>query len=181
MIAKIALVLSAFVVVASAGGHAHGGHSNSYRKQDDFGNYNFGYDIVDPIGAKNFRKETGDAWGNKAGSYGLHDVDGRLRVVEYVADKHGFRAKIRTNEPGTANKDAAAAVYNGPDPAGFSHSHIPAGKVAPQYNPGPVAYGHGGYGHGFGHGGLHGAYGHAFPAYAPYAGGYGYGRGAFYG
>lgn len=30
-----------------------------------------------------------------------------MREVEYVADKHGFRAVIKTNEPGTAPKDPA--------------------------------------------------------------------------
>lgn len=34
------------------------------------------------------------------GSYGLHDKDGRMRVVHYKADKRGFRAVIKTNEPG---------------------------------------------------------------------------------
>lgn len=51
----------------------------------DHGNYAFGYDIVDHHGAKNFRKESGDAWGNKVGSYGIHDIDGRLRIVDYVS------------------------------------------------------------------------------------------------
>ncbi len=59
----------------------------------DYGNYAFGYDIVDPIGAKNFRKESGDAWGNKVGSYGLHDVDGRLRIVDYVSNSINSKIK----------------------------------------------------------------------------------------
>ena len=53
--------------------------------KQDHGNYAFGYDIVDHKGAKNFRKESGDAHGNKVGSYGLHDIDGRLRIVDYVS------------------------------------------------------------------------------------------------
>ena len=108
------------------GGH-YGGYSNIYRKQDDYGNYAFGYHIKDPWGATNFRKESGDAWGNKRGSYGLKDVDGRERIVKYVADKGGFRAKIQTNEPGTSSLDSADAVYNGPDHHGYSHSHILSG------------------------------------------------------
>ena len=40
---------------------------------------------MDPYGNKNYRKESGDAWGNKAGSYGIHDADGRLRIVDYVS------------------------------------------------------------------------------------------------
>ncbi|OQR71573.1 cuticle protein 14-like, partial [Tropilaelaps mercedesae] len=39
---------------------------------------------------------------------GLTDVDGRVRVVNYVADGLGFRAAIKTNEPGTKQLPAAA-------------------------------------------------------------------------
>lgn len=38
--------------------------------------------------------------GNKVGSYSLADIDGRARRVDYVADKMGFRAAVKTNEPG---------------------------------------------------------------------------------
>lgn len=69
-----------------------------------------------------------------------------------MADKKGFRAKIKTNEPGTGSIgmkkliteflirtrmnylcvkiniiDAADAIYNGPDPHGHSKTHIPSG------------------------------------------------------
>ena len=64
------------------------------------GNYAFGYDIVDGKGASNSRAEVGDGYGNKKGSYTLADIDGRVRKVEYVADKLGFRAAVKTNEPG---------------------------------------------------------------------------------
>lgn len=47
--------------------------------------------------------------------YGLKDKDGRARLVKYVADKNGFRASIKTNEPGTSSEDAADATYNGAD------------------------------------------------------------------
>lgn len=40
----------------------------------------------------------GDAHGNKVGSYIIKDIDGRSRRVDYVADAHGFRATIGTNE-----------------------------------------------------------------------------------
>lgn len=146
----------------------HGGHSNAYRKQDDHGNYAFGYEIKDPKGAQNFRKETGDPWGNKWGSYGLQDIDGRWRVVNYVADKEGFRAKIETNEPGTGNVDSADAIVNGADPHGGSKTNIASGHHAPNYNDGghagPAAH-HGEHGapvhhgapaHGHGHDGGHG-------------------------
>lgn len=47
--------------------------------------------------------------------YGLKDKDGRARIVKYVADSMGFRASIKTNEPGTSDADAADATYNGAD------------------------------------------------------------------
>lgn len=56
------------------------------------------------------------------GSYGLRDHDGRVRTVNYVADAHGYRAQISTNEPGVDPKqDPAAASING------AHGGKPAG------------------------------------------------------
>ncbi|UYV75466.1 hypothetical protein LAZ67_13000352 [Cordylochernes scorpioides] len=79
----------------------------------DYGNYAFGYQIVDGYGATNGRQETGDGH-NVVGSYNLADIDGRARKVNYVADGHGFRAVIKTNEPGTAASLPAAAVMASP-------------------------------------------------------------------
>lgn len=45
--------------------------------------------------------------GNKRGSYGYVDPYGIYRQVEYVADDKGFRAVIKTNEPGTENQSPA--------------------------------------------------------------------------
>ncbi|XP_067145055.1 adult-specific rigid cuticular protein 15.7-like [Centruroides vittatus] len=123
------------VAVASAGiiaGGPHiGGHSVSSRRQDDFGNYAFNYQIVNGVGATNGRSEVGDGWGNKRGSYVIGDIDGRARRVEYVADGLGFRAVVKTNEPGTAlSAPAAAAVaspYTGPisgSPAVVAHAPV---------------------------------------------------------
>ncbi len=39
------------------------------------------------------------------GSYGYTGPDGVYRHVEYTADENGFRAKIKTTEPGTANEN----------------------------------------------------------------------------
>jgi len=88
-----------------------GGQSVSSRSQDDWGNYQFGYDIVDEHGAQNGREEKGDAHGNKVGSYTIKDIDGRARRVDYVADAHGFRATIGTNEPGTATSSIGDGAY----------------------------------------------------------------------
>lgn len=90
------------------------GQSVSTRQQDSTGRYNFAYDIVDHLGARNGRSESGDAYGNKIGHYNLADIDGRVRRVDYVADDFGFRAAIQTNEPGTVPSNTAAASYNPP-------------------------------------------------------------------
>lgn len=54
-----------------------------------------------------YRHEESDGHGSVKGSYGYTDDKGVYREVHYVADKEGFRAKINTNEPGTANQDSA--------------------------------------------------------------------------
>ncbi|XP_067127931.1 cuticle protein 18.6-like [Centruroides vittatus] len=88
------------------------GTSLQYRNQDPIGNYNFGYNEGHATGGT-FRREAGDIAGNKVGSYGLVDADGRRRVVNYVADGAGFRANIQTNEPGVdPAKDPAAVAVN---------------------------------------------------------------------
>ncbi|XP_015925060.2 uncharacterized protein [Parasteatoda tepidariorum] len=69
--------------------------------------YIFGYELKDESGATQSRKEQGDDYGNKRGSYGYTDGYGIYREVEYVADAHGFRAIVKTNEPGTENQNPA--------------------------------------------------------------------------
>ncbi|XP_054711740.1 cuticle protein 14-like [Uloborus diversus] len=87
------------------------GASSQYRSQDSVGNYHFGYDEGHSSGGS-FRKESGDAFGNKVGSYGLRDADGRARIVNYVADAAGFRADVQSNEPGVEPKDPANTSIN---------------------------------------------------------------------
>ncbi|XP_023225485.1 polyribonucleotide nucleotidyltransferase 1, mitochondrial-like [Centruroides sculpturatus] len=69
--------------------------------------YDFGYDVQDSYGNQQFRKETSDGKGRVVGSYGYTDAYGIYRIVEYVADEFGYRAKVKTNEPGTANQNPA--------------------------------------------------------------------------
>ncbi|KAG8200067.1 hypothetical protein JTE90_001924 [Oedothorax gibbosus] len=70
--------------------------------------YDFGYDIAGDYGEfKQNRKESGDGKGNVQGSYGYTDAHGIYRQVDYVADAYGFRANVKTNEPGTDNQDPA--------------------------------------------------------------------------
>ncbi|XP_064487585.1 cuticle protein 14-like [Ornithodoros turicata] len=174
-----AIVFLALVAVARAGvvahygfGVAEGGSSSQTRAQDLAGNYNFGYDEQHTSGGS-FRRENGDAFGNKVGSYGLRDADGRVRVVSYVADGAGFRASISTNEPGTAPSTPAAAGYNAPavapvaavatapvaayaaaPVAHYAAAPVHAAHVYGAAVGGPVAYGaygaHGAYGLGYG-------------------------------
>ncbi|CAN8017481.1 unnamed protein product, partial [Ixodes persulcatus] len=113
---KVFIIL-ALVAGASAGvvenTVAESGVSTQHRTQDELGNYNFGYDERHTSGGS-WRKESGDANGNTVGSYGLTDADGRVRVVHYVADSHGFRASVATNEPGTAPSSPSGVGINAP-------------------------------------------------------------------
>lgn len=84
------------------------GTSTHFKTQDSQGNYRFGYDVVHSSGSS-FHKEASSN-GVKVGSYGLRDVDGRVRIVNYVADAQGFRADVRTNEPDPA-KDSATTSH----------------------------------------------------------------------
>ncbi|GFS67684.1 adult-specific rigid cuticular protein 15.7 [Trichonephila clavipes] len=156
MIAKAIILFAALVAVNASvllghGGIISTGVSTSARSQDAFGNYAFGYDIKNGVGAANSRSEVGDAHGNKKGSYTIADIDGRARRVDYVADGLGFRATVKTNEPGTAASAPAAALiaspYAGPvapvvnhvAPAAAVVGH--AGLAAPLLAAGPLAYG----------------------------------------
>ncbi|XP_067128342.1 uncharacterized protein [Centruroides vittatus] len=90
-----------------------GHHIHHYYPQP----YAFGYEIKDPHHGSQWRKENSD--GHKVeGSYGYVDAWGIKRQVDYIADKHGFRAKVKTNEPGTANEDPAHVKMN-------SHAYQP--------------------------------------------------------
>ncbi|GFR23313.1 adult-specific rigid cuticular protein 15.7 [Trichonephila clavata] len=181
MIAKITILFAALAAVHAGGLLGHGalistGVSNSARSQDAFGNYAFGYGIKDGLGASNSRSEVGDGYGNKKGSYTIADIDGRARRVDYVADAHGFRASVKTNEPGTAASAPAAALiaspYAGPVAPVVNHVAPAAPAVAaPIALAAPAVYG-GVLGHGA-------ALGLAAPAAAvAYGGALGLGHGA---
>lgn len=61
--------------------------------------YSFEYDIKDDYGGSQSRREESDGR-NVKGSYGYTDFTGLYRKVDYVADEKGFRAYVKTNEPG---------------------------------------------------------------------------------
>lgn len=69
--------------------------------------YGFDFNVVDEYGTTLIRKEQGDELGNKQGTYGYIDASGLTRQVDYIADDKGFRAVVRTNEPGTENQNPA--------------------------------------------------------------------------
>lgn len=116
---KVFIVLAAFVVAVSAGKTSYAGYnggaistgtSSQFRSEDNYGNYNFGYDESHSTGGTSRREEQSN--GVRRGSYSLSDADGRQRTVDYIADVNGFRATIRTNEPGVEAKDPADVLIN---------------------------------------------------------------------
>jgi len=93
--------------------------------------YQFAYKADSDEGSHS-QEETSDASGRRQGSYTISLADGRQRTVTYIADEHGFRAEVSTNELGTESKDAADAKY--------SSSAITGEQAALQYGPqAPVA------------------------------------------
>ncbi|GFR05423.1 adult-specific rigid cuticular protein 15.5 [Trichonephila clavata] len=113
---KFALIAS-LMAVAIAQRYGHGGYgapAPSYGHQEDYAQpipYQYGFDIVGGDhhsgDFKQTRQEHGDGHGNVQGSYGYTDAHGNYRQVDYVADHHGFRASVKTNEPGTENQSPA--------------------------------------------------------------------------
>ncbi|CAL1284094.1 unnamed protein product [Larinioides sclopetarius] len=73
--------------------------------------YQYGYAFADGLGMSQHRNEVADVTGAVKGAYGYQDPLGVYRNVEYTADKDGYKAVIRSNEPGTSNHAAANAVY----------------------------------------------------------------------
>lgn len=67
--------------------------------------YSFSYVTDDEQGTRTSREETSDESGAVRGSYSYTDPDGVFRTVEYIADQDGYRATVKTNEPGTAKLD----------------------------------------------------------------------------
>ena len=63
------------------------------------------YKVEDAHGNKQWRQEKSVNPQEVHGSYGYKDRQGIYREVVYTADKNGFRAHVKTNEPGTSPKD----------------------------------------------------------------------------
>ncbi|XP_054717071.1 cuticle protein 10.9-like [Uloborus diversus] len=142
------VLIASLVAVAIAqryGHHApgpvYGGYSApapAYGHHEDYAQpipYQYGFDIVGGDAHsgdfKQTRQEHSDGHGNVQGSYGYTDAHGVYRQVDYVADAHGYRAQIKTNEPGTEAQNPADVEL-----------HASAPHHAPQaYAPRP-SYGH---------------------------------------
>ncbi|GBM86050.1 hypothetical protein AVEN_147652-1, partial [Araneus ventricosus] len=121
------------------------------------------------------REEVGDGK-NVKGSYGFTDARGIHRQVNYVADHAGFRAQVKTNEPGTANQNPAAVHIISDAPYGHGGYEGAAGLVYAGI--GGSGYGYGGIGaaglgYGYGYGGV-GVSGYGYGSVGGY-GGLGYG------
>ncbi|XP_035215051.1 cuticle protein 10.9-like [Stegodyphus dumicola] len=73
--------------------------------------YEFGYEFGDGLGMSQHRREVSDGNGIVKGRYGYLDPLGVYRNVEYTADADGYKAVVRSNEPGSANQNTGDAVY----------------------------------------------------------------------
>lgn len=69
--------------------------------------YNFIFNHNDGLGTMQHREEKKDEDGVVRGSYGYRDAWGNYRHVSYEAGKNGFKAVVRTNEPGVKNRNSA--------------------------------------------------------------------------
>lgn len=115
------------------------------------GNYDFGYNEGHNEGGT-FRREIGDAFGRKYGTYGYTNNEGLIRIVNYVADENGFRAEFKSTEPGVDEKEPASVIvfkedtptlmtYPGPEAASVpdKDGNIPGFTAAAASAPIPYA------------------------------------------
>ncbi|GBN13243.1 hypothetical protein AVEN_101714-1 [Araneus ventricosus] len=69
--------------------------------------YSFNYNSETEDGGRSSHQESSDGSGRVSGSYTVNNLEGHSRVVEYIADENGFRAVVKSNEPGTTNLNPA--------------------------------------------------------------------------
>lgn len=89
--------------------------------------YHFGYEFADGLGMNQHRQEIADSSGAVKGSYGYVDPLGVNRVVEYTADKDGYKAVVKSNEPGIVGPGSANALFiiQTPPPAAITQGLKP--------------------------------------------------------
>ncbi|GIY87010.1 uncharacterized protein CDAR_29591 [Caerostris darwini] len=82
--------------------------------------YKFGYSIKDHHGEQH-REDSGNGAGAVVGNDGFTDDRGIARQVNYVADHAGFRAQVKTNEPGTRALPLSPTILTPGDPTIRDH------------------------------------------------------------
>lgn len=93
--------------------------------------YEFGFEFGDGLGMSQHRREIADGTGTVRGSYGYVDPLGVRRVVQYTADRDGYRTVVRTNEPGVGAQNTADALFlvQPPPPAALAQGiRVPRAK-----------------------------------------------------
>ncbi|XP_074593265.1 cuticle protein 10.9-like [Brevipalpus obovatus] len=95
--------------------------------------HSFNYDVTDEYGNQRYHREEGDGSGRVTGSYGYTDAAGIYRYVDYVADENGYRATIRSNEPGLDNPPPADTTYDLSPPPADAYAARPA-RTRRNYN-----------------------------------------------
>ncbi|GFY53208.1 cuticle protein 10.9 [Trichonephila inaurata madagascariensis] len=102
--------------------------------------YSYNYNAETEDGGSSSRQESSDGAGRVSGSYTVNNIEGHSRVVEYIADENGFRAVVKSNEPGTTNQNPAdVTVESSADATApvLNRAVIPAPKpVVPETKPG---------------------------------------------
>lgn len=103
------------------------------------GEYAYSINIHAPTFAQS-HWEKSNAYNEREGSYSFRDAYGRQRIVRYVADKHGFRPIIQSNEPGLALKPSAHVIFS-PLHSSASSSYAPVTYTLNAPSPkSPVGY-----------------------------------------
>lgn len=108
------------------------GHYYNYDESPKPYSFSYNAPLDDGVGHSS-RVESADGTGKVEGSYTVTNDEGHTRVVDYVADELGFRASIRTNEPGTDNKNPADVTIESTAP------YTPYQYVPRAYNRRPIA------------------------------------------
>ncbi|XP_015926720.1 uncharacterized protein [Parasteatoda tepidariorum] len=92
--------------------------------------YTFGYEVHDKDGDQ-WRSEISDGLGKVHGSYGYIDNYGQHREVKYIADELGFRAAIKTNEPGMDMPNPADVLMIADPPSDYDASIYGVENIIP--------------------------------------------------
>ncbi|XP_042905562.1 cuticle protein 10.9 [Parasteatoda tepidariorum] len=87
--------------------------------------YSFNYLSESEDGGRSTHQESSDGSGKVTGTYTINNIEGHSRVVEYVADENGFRAIVKSNEPGTTNQNPADVTVE---------SSAPEAAASPVFN-----------------------------------------------